>query len=271
MYYYIINLFNGVKVTIEVNLDGKVAMITGASSGLGARFSKILANAGAQVILASRRVDRLKDLRAEIESNGGAAYVLELDVTDNESIFKAFNEVEHEIGVIDILINNSGVSTTQKLIDVSPEDYSYVMNTNLKGAFFIAQKTAKLMLKRAKENPNLQYRIINIASVAGLKVLSKIGIYCISKSGLIQMTKSMALEWGKYGINVNAICPGYIETEINTEYFNSENGKKLIEKLPRKRVGVPENLDGLVLLLSSDSANFINGSIISADDGFAVF
>jgi NAD(P)-dependent dehydrogenase (short-subunit alcohol dehydrogenase family) len=258
-------------VGIEVNLNGKVALVTGASSGLGARFAKILAEAGAQVVLAARRVERLKELRAEIESNGGAAHLVALDVTDYASIKSAIAHAETEAGPIDILINNSGVSSTQRLVDVTPEDYRQVMDTNLQGAFFVAQEAAKRMILRAKGDPNRQHRIINIASVAGLRVLSQIGVYCMSKAGVVQMTKAMALEWGRHGINVNAICPGYIETEINREYFQSEGGQKLIDMLPRKRIGHPEDLDGLLLLLSADESRFINGAIITADDGMAAF
>lgn len=256
---------------IEVNFNGKVALVTGASSGLGARFAKILAEAGAQVVLAARRVDRLKELRAEIESNGGAAHLVALDVTDHDSIKSAIAHAETEAGPIDILVNNSGVSSTQRLVDVTPEDYRYVMDTNLQGAFFVAQEAAKRMILRAKGDPSRQHRIINIASVAGLRVLSQIGVYCMSKAGVVQMTKAMALEWGRHGINVNAICPGYIETEINREYFQSEGGRKLIDMLPRKRIGYPEDLDGLLLLLSADESRFINGAIITADDGMAAF
>jgi NAD(P)-dependent dehydrogenase (short-subunit alcohol dehydrogenase family) len=258
-------------VGIEVNLNGKVALVTGASSGLGARFAKILAEAGAQVVLAARRVERLKELRAEIESSGGAAHLVALDVTDYASIKSAIAHAETEAGPIDILINNSGVSSTQRLVDVTPEDYRQVMDTNLQGAFFVAQEAAKRMILRAKGDPNRQHRIINIASVAGLRVLSQIGVYCMSKAGVVQMTKAMALEWGRHGINVNAICPGYIETEINREYFQSEGGQKLIDMLPRKRIGHPEDLDGLLLLLSADESRFINGAIITADDGMAAF
>ena len=212
---------------IEVNFEGKIALITGASSGLGARFAKVLAQAGAQVVLASRRTERLKELRAEIEAEGGAAHVVQLDVTDYASIKSAIAHAETEAGPIDILVNNSGVSTTQRLVDVTPDDYAYVMDTNQRGAFFVAQETAKRMIARSKGDPKLQHRIINIASVAGLRVLPQIGIYCMSKAAVIHMTKSMAVEWGKYGINVNAICPGYISTEINAEHFETEQGRAL--------------------------------------------
>ena len=254
---------------IEVNFEGKIALVTGASSGLGERFAKVLAQAGAQVVLASRRVERLKELRAEIEADGGAAHVVSLDVTDYGSIKSAIAHAETEAGPIDILVNNSGVSTTQRLVDVTPEDYAFVMDTNQRGAFFVAQEAAKRMIARAKGDPKKQHRIINIASVAGLRVLPQIGIYCMSKAAVVHMTKSMAVEWGRYGINVNAICPGYISTEINETHFETEQGRALITLLPRKRLGQPEDRDGLLLLLASEESRVINGAIITADDGMS--
>ncbi len=254
---------------IEMNFEGKIALVTGASSGLGARFARVLAKAGAQVVLASRRVERLKELRAEIEADGGAAHVVELDVTDYASIKSAIAHAETEAGPLDILVNNSGVSTTQRLVDVTPEDYAFVMDTNQRGAFFVAQEAAKRMIARGKGDPKVQHRIINIASVAGLRVLPQIGIYCMSKAAVVHMTKAMAVEWGRYGINVNAICPGYIGTELNAEHFASEQGQQLINMLPRRRVGQPEYLDGLLLLLASEESQFINGAIVAADDGMS--
>jgi NAD(P)-dependent dehydrogenase (short-subunit alcohol dehydrogenase family) len=253
-----------------IDLSGKVALVTGASSGLGEQFALTLAKAGAQVVLASRRVDRLKELRARIEADGGAASVIALDVTDLAGIAKAVAQAEQETGPIDILVNNSGVSTTQRLVDVKPEDYDFMFDTNVKGSFFVAQAVAQSMIKRAKLDPQRQSRIINIASMAGLKVLAQIGVYCMSKAAVVQMTKAMALEWGRYNINVSAICPGYIKTEINAHHWDTEAGQKLIQMLPRKRIGQPEDLDGLLLLLASDSSHFMNGSVIAADDGFGI-
>ncbi len=257
----------------SMDLSGRVAFITGASGGLGSRFALTLSRAGAAVVLASRRVEKLKDLRAQIEGEGGDAHVMELDVTDIASIKSAVAHAETEIGSIDILVNNSGVSTTQRLQDVSEDDYDYIFNTNTKGAFFVAQEVAKRMLARAKGSAPGTYtggRIINIASVAGLKVLPQIGVYCMSKAAVVQMTKAMALEWGRFGINVNAICPGYIDTEINHHHWQTEQGQKLVQMLPRKRVGQPQDLDALLVMLCSDQSHFINGAIISADDGLAV-
>ncbi len=255
---------------IEVNFEGKVALITGASSGLGARFAKVLAMAGAQVILASRRVDRLKELRAEIEAEGGAAHVVTLDVTDYASIKSAIAHAETEAGAIDILVNNAGVSASGRLVDVTPEEYAFVMDTNQRGAFFVAQEVAKRMIARHKGDARKQHRIVNIGSVAGLRVVPELGLYSMSKASIVHMTKSMALEWGKFGINVNAICPGYIGTEMNLDYLGSEQGQQLVNTLPRKRVGKPEDLDGLLLLLSAEESHFINGAIMTADDGMSI-
>ncbi len=256
------------------DLSGKTALVTGASSGLGARFARVLAANGAQVILASRRVERLKELRAEIESEGGAAHVVAMDVTSLASVQAAVAQAQAEVGPIDVLVNNSGVSNTRKLLDVSEEDYDFIFDTNTRGAFFVAQTVARGMVERARATPPdrdpPQARIINIASMAGLKVLSQIGVYCMSKAAVVQMTKAMALEWGRFGINVNAICPGYIVTELNESHWETEGGRKLVQMLPRKRLGQPEDLDGLVLLLASERSGFVNGAIIAADDGFSL-
>ena len=257
----------------SIDLSGRVAFITGASSGLGAQFARTLARAGAGVVLASRRVEKLKELRARIEGEGGDAHVIELDVTDHDSIKSAVAHAETEMGSIDILVNNSGVSTTQRLQDVTPEDYDFIFDTNVKGAFFVAQEVGKRMLARSRGAAPGSFtggRIINIASMAGLKVLPQIGAYCMSKAAVVQMTKAMAVEWGKFGINVNAICPGYIDTEINHHHWQTEQGKKLIDMLPRKRVGNAQDLDALLVMLASDQSHFINGAVIAADDGFGV-
>ncbi len=255
----------------SIDLSGRVAFVTGASGGLGAQFAKTLSRAGAAVVLASRRLDKLKELRAQIEADGGAAHVVSLDVTDHASIKSAVAHAETEVGPIDILINNSGVSTTQRIQDVAEADYDFIFNTNVKGAFFVAQEVGKRMLARAKGAAPGSYtggRIINIASMAGLRVLPQIGVYCMSKAAVVQMTRAMALEWGRFGINVNAICPGYIDTEINHHHWETEQGKKLVQMLPRKRVGKPEDLDAILVMLASGESHFVNGAVIAADDGF---
>ena len=223
----------------QIDLTGKVALVTGASSGLGRQFACTLASAGAKVILAARRLDKLQDLE------------------------------------IDILVNNSGVSKTQKILDVQPEDFDYTFGANTKGAFFVAQAIGRRMLLRAKAAQDTnqvlpQQRIIQVASITGLQAIAQISVYCMSKAAVVQMTKAMALEWGRYGINVNAICPGYIETEMTAAHWQTEAGQKLIQKLPRKRVGQTQDLEGLLMLLASDQSSFMNGSILVADDGFLV-
>ena len=259
-----------------LDLSGRVALVTGASSGLGAQFAKTLAAAGAAVVLASRRVEMLKALRAEIEAEGGDAHVVALDVTNVGSIEAALNFAEREVGPIDILINNSGVSNTQRLQDVREEDFDFIFNTNTRGAFFMAQAVGKRMLARAKDAQEAGIegfdagRIINIASMAGLRVLPQIGVYCMSKAAVVHMTKAMAAEWGKHGINVNAICPGYIETEINQHHWETPQGQKLVQMLPRKRLGKIDDLDAVLVMLASPQSDFINGAIIAADDGFGV-
>ncbi|MBK6387937.1 MAG: SDR family oxidoreductase [Rhodoferax sp.] len=257
----------------SIDLSGRVAFITGASSGLGAQFARTLSAAGAAVVLASRRLEKLKELRAQIEGEGGDAHVIELDVTDRDSIKSAVAHAETEVGSIDILVNNSGVSTTQRIQDVSEEDFDFMFNTNVKGAFFVAQEVGKRMLARARGAAPGSFtggRIVNIASMAGLRVLPQIGVYCMSKAAVVQMTKAMALEWGKFGINVNAICPGYIDTEINHQHWKTEQGQKLVQMLPRKRVGQPKDLDALLVTLCSNESHFINGAVIAADDGFGI-
>ncbi|WP_088282013.1 SDR family oxidoreductase [Ideonella sp. A 288] len=260
-------------MTYKIDLSGRVAFVTGASGGLGAQFARTLSQAGAGVVLAARRIERLKTLRAELESEGGDAHVVELDVTDIDSIKSAVAHAETEMGTIDILVNNSGVSTTQKLVDVTPDDYDYVMGTNTRGAFFVAQEVARRMIARSRGAAPGTFtggRIVNVASMAGLRVLSQIGVYAMSKAAVVHMTRSMALEWGKFGINVNALCPGYIDTEINHHHWQTEAGQKLMSMLPRKRVGTPKDLDVALMMLCANESHFINGAVLSADDGFGV-
>jgi NAD(P)-dependent dehydrogenase (short-subunit alcohol dehydrogenase family) len=260
-------------MSYQIDLSGRVALVTGASGGLGAQFARVLARAGAGVALAGRRVERLKGLRAEIEAEGGDAHVVPLDVTDHDSIRSAVAHTETEMGTIDILVNNSGVATTQPLIDVEPDDYDYVFDVNTRGAFFVAQEVGKRMIARAKGAAPGTFtggRIVNIASMAGLKVMPKLGVYCMSKAAVVQMTKAMALEWGRFGINVNAICPGYIDTEMNHHQWSTDQGKKLIDMLPRRRVGSPVDLDVVLMMLCANESHFINGAVVQADDGFAL-
>ena len=260
-------------MSYEIDLSGRVALVTGASSGLGAQFARVLAKAGAGVALAGRRVERLKTLRAEIEAEGGDAHVVPMDVTDPDGIRSGIAHTETEMGTIDILVNNSGVATTQRLVETTPDDFDYVFDVNVRGAFFVAQEVGKRMIARAQgaaPGTFIGGRIVNIASMAGLKVMPKIGVYAMSKAAVVQMTKAMALEWGRFGINVSAICPGYIDTEMNHMQWETEQGKKLISMLPRRRVGDPADLDAVLMMLCANESHFINGAVIQADDGFAL-
>lgn len=250
---------------MELRLDGKTALVTGASSGLGWRFATTLAAAGTRVALAARRTERLEALKAEIERAGGRAHALALDVTDVASVRAGVAAAEAALGPLDILVNNSGVSVTKRAGEVEEADYDFVMDTNARGAFFVAQAAGRAMI--AAKRPG---RIVNIASAAGLRVLGQLSVYCMSKAAVIHMTRALALEWGRYGINVNALCPGYIETEINRDYWQTDAGRKLVGMLPRRRVGKPEDLDGLLLLLASEQSGFVNGAVIAADDGLSL-
>lgn len=244
-------------------LEGKTVLVTGASSGLGRRFAEVLAQAGAVVALTGRRLERLEELRVDIARWGGSAFACAMDVSRIANIRQTLERIESALGPIDVLVNNSGVSLQKPLEDCDETEYDSVMDTNAKGAFFVAQDVARrlILAKRAGS-------IINIASVAGLRSIGQLGIYGMSKAALISMTKAMAHEWARHSISVNAICPGYIETEINHEYWNSDGGRKLLNRLPRRRVGNPSDLDGLLLLLASEPGGFINGAVITADDGF---
>jgi hypothetical protein len=259
---------------MDIRLDGRVALVTGASSGLGERFARVLAESGARVALAARRVDRLEALAASLRAAGAMAHAVEMDVTRIDSIEAGLDATEAALGPIDVLVNNSGVSSSRRLGEYTEDDYDHVMNTNLKGAFFVAQAVGRRMVARARANPGSETaarggRIVNIASTAGLRPLAQLAVYSMSKAAVVQMTRSMAHEWGRFGVNTNAICPGYIETDINREHWETPAGQKLLQMLPRRRVGQPADLDALVVMLSADTAQFVNGAIIAADDGLS--
>ena len=251
----------------EAGIAGRVAFVTGASSGLGARFARVLAAAGARIAMAARREDRLVALAEELRADGAEAITLPLDVGSVPSIHEAMAATEARLGPVSILVNNAGISRQARLEDVTEEDYDRLMDTNLKGAFFTAQAAARQMIAHGLEG-----RIVNIASIAGLRALGQLGTYSMSKAAMVQMTRSMAREWGRHGINTNAICPGYIATEISADFLDTAGGQKLLATLPRRRMGEPRDLDGLLLLMcSGEPARFINGAIITADDGFTAY
>lgn len=248
---------------MKLSLAGKTALVTGASSGLGDRFAHLLAESGAAVAVTARRIDRLEQLAGKIAQSGGRAHPIAMDVTSVESIRVGVAAVEAALGPIDVLVNNSGVSVTARIGDVEEPEYDLVMNTNLKGAFFVAQAVGRSMI--AGKRPG---RIVNIASAAGLHPLGQISVYSMSKAGVIHMTRAMALEWGRYDINVNALCPGYIETEINRDFLASPTGERMRNRIPQRRFGTPQDLDGALLLLASDAGRYMTGSVIVVDGGF---
>ena len=244
------------------NLTGKIALITGASSGLGRHFAKTLSEAGATVILSARRVDNLMELQNELKGN---SRVFSLDVTSNESVENLFQEIKKEFGSADILINNAGVNDTRKFKDLDEESWNFVLETNLNGAFRVAKSFTDLLLEQKKPGS-----VINIASILGLRVGLNLTSYAAAKAGLVQLTKSMALELARSGIRVNAIAPGYILTEINDDFFKTEEGQNYIKSIPMNRLGLESELDGLLLLLASDASSFMTGSVIPVDGGHLI-
>ncbi|MEX1034336.1 MAG: SDR family NAD(P)-dependent oxidoreductase [Sneathiella sp.] len=252
-------------MTSHHNLDGRHALVTGASSGLGWQFALTLARAGAKVTLAARRTEKLEALAEEIAAFDGRALPVRMDVTDVSSIHEALSAAETELGPVNILVNNSGVSAQCRAEDVTEEDFDFVMDTNGKGAFFVAQAVGQSMIRHGQGG-----KIINIASVAANRVLKQSITYCMSKAAVQHMTHALADEWGRYNIQVNCINPGYIVTELNSEYWETDPGKRLISKLPRRRVGTPDKLDGALLLLAGSGSDFMTGSVLEVDDGMTV-
>lgn len=250
------------------SLTGKCALVTGASSGLGRHFARVLAQAGARVALAARRTDRLDKLAAEINAAGATALPVSLDVTNPQSVTAAFDAAEAALGKIDILVNNAGVTSVSWFTQTTDVEWRAVLDVNLDGAFRVGREAAKRMAKRNKSTPGSgSGSIINIASVLGLGVLKTVAPYATSKAALIHLTKAMALELARDGIRVNALAPGYVETELNADYLASEGGKRMIARVPLGRVGQVDDLDGALLLLASDAGRYMTGSVIVIDGG----
>lgn len=245
-------------------MTGKTVLVTGASSGLGHHFAKVLAGAGAQVALAARRREKLQNLASEINGAGGKALAVGMDVTDRGSVTAALDEIAEDLGVPNVLINNAGTASSAAALDVTDADWRRVMDTNLEGAWIVAQEIARRM--RDGDGGN----IINIASILGFRVSMGVAPYAISKAGIVQMTKVLALELARYGIRVNALSPGYIETELNIDYLNSDGGKAMIKRVPMRRAGRLTDLDGPLLLLASDASAYMTGAVIPVDGGHLV-
>jgi NAD(P)-dependent dehydrogenase (short-subunit alcohol dehydrogenase family) len=252
-------------MTTTNDLTGKVALVTGASGGLGKHFALTLAKHGMRVGLASRRLAALQEVEREIKALGGIATSIHLDVTAPQSISKAVTDCEQALGPIDVLINNSGINITKPALDQSIADWDAVMNTNLRGVFLMATEVARRM-----KNAQRAGSIINMASIMGLRQAGHVLPYAVSKAGVIQLTKVLALEWARYKIRVNAIAPGYIETNINRDHFATEAGQAQIKRIPQRHLGQPEDLDGVLLLLASSAGAFMTGSIVTIDGGHVV-
>ena len=246
------------------SLNGQCALVTGASGSIGRHFAIVLARAGAAVALAARRLDKLETIAAEINTAGGKAVAITLDVTEPTSIGNAFSAAEQRLGPITLLVNNAGINVTRSLLEYDEGDWNKVMDTNLKGAWLVAQKAARRMAKDCGGN------IINIASILGQRVIGGVPAYSASKAGLIHLTKAMALELSPHGIRVNTLAPGYIETDLNREFFASNAGRSLIERIPQRRLGRLEDLDGSLLLLASDASRYITGTVVTVDGGHMV-
>ena len=244
-------------------LDGKVALITGAGSGLGRQFAETLSDAGASVVLAARRREKLEETAELVRNKGGNAICLELDVTDSLSVTNCVRETTSEFGTPDILVNNAGIAKQAFLTDISEDDWDAVLDTNLKGVFMMAQAVVKSMINADKHGS-----IINIASVLGLRVSKALGSYIAAKSAVVQLTKAMAIEWSRYNIRVNALAPGYFITEINQEQFADGSAEEfLMRRVPMSRVGDLREIAGPLLLLASDAGSYMTGSIIAVDGG----
>ena len=247
------------------DLTGRVALVTGASSGLGARFATVLAENGAAVALVARRAERLADLKARIEKMGGRAVAIAADVLDRAAMTRAFDEAERAFGTVTILVNNAGVAHAGRAVDLPEAEWRRVLSTNLDAVFYWAQEGARRMLAAGKPGA-----IVNIASVLGFGVAKGVVAYTTAKAGVIQATKALGLELAFKGVRVNAIAPGWFVTEINRDYLASDEGKKLARAIPAGRFGEDGDLDGALLLLASDAGRYMAGTTIVVDGGAVV-
>jgi NAD(P)-dependent dehydrogenase (short-subunit alcohol dehydrogenase family) len=244
------------------SLAGRTALVTGASSGLGEHFARVLATAGAQVVMAARRRDRLQRLEAEIRAGGGKAWAAALDVTDRASVIAAFDAAEASAGPVTILVNNAGVPSSSFFLKTSEQHWRDVMQVNLDGVFRVGQEGARRMAEKGTGGS-----IINIASILGFGAIKSLATYAASKAAVVSLTKSMALELARDGIRVNAIAPGYFSTEFNDGFLAGEAGRRLLARVPMARAGELRELDGALILLASNAGAFMTGSVITVDGG----
>jgi NAD(P)-dependent dehydrogenase (short-subunit alcohol dehydrogenase family) len=247
---------------LSVDLSGSSAIVTGAGSGLGRHFALTLAHAGAKVALAGRRLDRLKSVEKEIEAFDGRALPVALDVTKAQSVRQCVATAEQELGAITVLVNNSGVVVDKPALDQSEAEWDAVLDTNLKGAFLMASEVARHMVRLRRGGS-----IVNIASILGDRAAARVAGYAASKAGLAQLTRALAVEWARHDIRVNAIAPGYIETDINRDFLAGPAGQAIAKRVPMRRFGRPEDLEGALLLLCSPAGAYMTGTVITVDGG----
>ncbi|MGF7178219.1 SDR family NAD(P)-dependent oxidoreductase [Azospirillum doebereinerae] len=252
-------------MSASMDITGRSALVTGASGGLGRHFAITLAKAGVRVALAARRADALAETKATIEAAGGSAVAVAMDVTDTASVQNAVAEAADALGGIDILVNNAGITVSRSFLDMDDEDWDRVIDTNLTGCARVARAVARRMRDGGKGGS-----IVNIASILGIRVAGGISSYVSSKGGLVHMTKVVALELARHNIRVNALCPGYLETDLNQDFFASDAGKALIKRIPQRRLGQLHELDGPLLLLASDAGSYMTGSVLAVDGGHLV-
>lgn len=246
------------------DLDGKVALVTGAFSGLGRHFALTLAGAGCRVALAGRRVAEGEALLAELREMGREACVVPLDVRNGSSVTSAFASAAQVLGPVQIVINSAGIAITRAAIEVTEDEWQSVIDTNLSGAWRVAQCAARAMRDTGGGS------IVNIASILGLRVAQQVPAYAAAKAGLIHLTRALALEWARYGIRVNALAPGYLATQINDTFFETDSGQAMIKRIPQRRLGAPSELDVPLLLLASNASSYINGAVLPVDGGHSI-
>ena len=254
------------STTAHFDLTGRTALITGASSGLGVQFAKTLSKAGAKVVLAARRIDRLAELKAELEAAGARALAVEMDVTDEASVQAGYAAAEAAFGPVDTVIANAGMNSEGSVLKLPVAEFDALMAVNLRGVFLTAREGAARMIA-ADSATTGRGRIILVSSITAHAVTGMLAAYSASKAAVIQLGKVMALEWSRRGVNVNSICPGYIATELNSDWFGTEGGQKQINTWPRRRLMNADSLDAMVLYLASDASAAITGSSFSLDDG----
>ncbi len=252
-------------MSLSLRLDGQTALITGASSGIGSFTARLLARCGARVALVARRLERLERLADAIRSEGGSASAFELDVSDPTAIDPAVERIERELGSISILINNAGTYLLKDALSATAEEIDRLHAVNVRGAFLVAQSVGHRMI-----SAGIAGRIVNLGSIAGLRAMPQLGVYGMSKAAVIHMTKALAREWARHGINVCALSPGYFHTEMTDSDLKSEGAAKLIQRLPRRRIGKVEDLETTLLFLLAPGSALVNGAIVPIDDGLSV-